>query len=371
MSDIVSLTPTNVQFPEIILRVLGNNGRLSYKIKCLAFGLLLYLVGLFITTLTNTNHIYLSDYPWLIKNLVSGFTFYAIIRALHQINPTLLMVSYSLYNYNETKYIKFVENINKDKNAGLFYHIFTLVSSFIFSMLSIFMFIGPYWVQPTLSSRVFIINKSYYVIVQAILGYGIGVVLNRLFYYFKLMNKYFYQILTPESINLIVPKKGGFLHPIGELSLKFTIACTIPSVIIIYRVSTEYLKIGIDGIINIIQVKPVYILMVFTYLIILIIVFFYPIRRSHYILISAKEVAIHYVDDIINEIIQSNKRDELEKLRTLNDVITTRERINKTSTWPINPSLIFKITSILLFPFFSLIVSILLQIYLEITLSNF
>ena len=49
-TEILSTKP---QFPELLLKVFGNSGVLSYKIKCLSIGLVLYSLGIFTTFITN------------------------------------------------------------------------------------------------------------------------------------------------------------------------------------------------------------------------------------------------------------------------------------------------------------------------------
>jgi len=175
-------------------------------------------------------------------------------------------------------------------------------------------------------------------------GYILGVILNRLKYYNSIIHRYSTEFLTPEKINTLIPREINGLKPLGRLAYIFIIVCTIPSVSILIT----NIKTYIEG--NWLFGRPLYMAMMVIYMIILIFLFFFPIRASHYTLQKAKNRDIHQLNEMVKQIACHGIPINPEGCIIYNNLILTKERIMKMPTWPLNASLFIKLLATILFP---------------------
>jgi len=342
------LYPTNPSFPEVLLKTLGNNGRLSYKIKSISFLFILYSMGLFVTVTTNTLDLYIKDYPFFVQTIICGITFYAIIDCLKEINSTFSQLNH-IMGTRKKEFNYFIDKVNSSSNAVYFYYLYTLGLGIIFPLLGYYIFIGPDYVNMA-SQNIKYINRIYYLTYLAIMGYGIGCVLNRLIYYSSVIHKYCKKFLLPEKLNMLNPIEMDKLKSLGVLAFKFTFACTIPTIVILTNIFRVYTERGPTATREILYNYPIYAILIVTYVVILVLVFFLPIRMSHDTLIKAKKRGLEHINDMFKQITQKMKTINPEELQTLNNIIITHKRVSQTPTWPLNLGLFVKLLTTVLFP---------------------
>jgi hypothetical protein len=359
MHDTGSLDPTDPSFPELFLRNLARDGTFSHNVKCMGFALMLYTVGLFIALVTGVLPQYINNYSFLATTVAGGLTLCLMIWASKEIDPVIMQVSSTAKVSESEKFMRFREETKSNQSAVKWYYLLSIGFSLLFAILALLGFIGPSWIySSSLSIQCRNINLGYYMSWCAIMGYGTGVALNLLRYYSSLVDSYSKRFLTPENVNLLgtVSEKSG-LRPLGKLALKFSFACTMPTMAVFVTAISHYLDTG-----TLLLSKMPYGALVMVYTGILVFVFLFPLRHSHYVLARAKKNALKSLDDMVESIASSGVQNDLEALLKIHGIRSIRERITGTPSWPLNLGIFVRLLVTVLTP---MIGGALLQIYLE------
>lgn len=358
-----TLHPTDPSFPAPFLNTFGNDGVLSYKVKCVSIGFMLYVLGAFVTIASNTFPEYIKDYVYFVCPITGGVTLCLIIHACKQINPTIVELDQTVQHSKKKEFKQFVHKINHDRFGILLYYVFTLGFSTTFAILGYTGVIGPPWVKAVSQSSAYI-NRIYYILWCAAMGYILGCGLNRLIYYSFVIDVYCKKFVLPEKINMFIPRtKTSELQPLGMLGLRFNIACTMPTVLIL----TAVVKVYLEGRVLLLT-RPIYAIMTVVYLAILILIFFFPLRNSHYTLKKAKEGTINHLNTLTKQVADAGVPNDPEGLAKLNSIYLTVERIKKTTTWPLNFDLLVKLLATIMFP---IVGGAILQILFEYVFKTF
>lgn len=355
MLDEEVLHPTKPSFPEFLLKCFGNNGVLSYKTKCVSIGIILYVLGALTTLSSNSFYGFLNDYAFFVNTIVGSITFCAIVRSCKKMNATFAQLDKTIEHSKDKRFGDFVNEIDRNPMSALWYYVPSVGFAILFAIFGYSGIIGPPWVKEvTLEAR--IVNHSYYILWCAVMGFILGVALNRLFYYSSAIHKFCTRFVVPEKIRFLIPEEAGGLKPLGNLALSFCVACTIPSLAIFVTNVKTYIE-G-DPLFN----RPIYVLMMVIYVSILSIVAFFPIKASHNTLREAKQIVIGQLDELIVKTEKEVTHTNPEGFLTLNSIVSMRDRASKAPIWPLNISLFIKFLTTILFP---LIGGALTQVWFE------
>lgn len=345
MPDTQSFHPTNPSFREIFLKTLANDDTLPYKLKCVGFAFILYAFGAFTTLMTNTFSKFIIDYAFLATTVAGGLTLCLIVSACKQIDLTIANLDPAFKHSEKEEFARFLQETNDCRFAVLWYHLLSISFSAFFAILSFLGVIGPPWVK-AIDPASKGINLAYYMLWCAVMGYGVGVALYLLKYYSSTIHAYSERFLTSERINLLIPTfEMSGLRPLGKLSLRFSIACSVPTFAILVTVFSHYMGEG-----AFLLSKPAYGALTVAYAGILILVFFFPLRQSHRVLVQAKKNAIVHLDKMIQPVIDSNNINDTETLLNLNGICLIRERVLKKSSWPVDLDTLVRFLATVIFP---------------------
>ena len=340
------------------MKTLAKGSTISYRLKCLGIAFLLYTIGIFATGATNTFSQYVNDVTFMATTVAGGLTLCFVVSASKQIDPTIRQLDQAL-KHSETKdFARFLKEVNDDRLAVRWYYLLAMGFSAFFAVLGVLGVIGPPWVKfvdPQQRS----INLAYYVSWCAVMGYGVGVGLYLLRYYSSAINSYSKRFLTPEKIDLLDPinEKSG-VKALGKLALWFSTACTMPSIAILVTIFVSYRR-GEE--LWLLRSSP-HVMLVLVYTGILIFIFFFPMRQSHRALVKAKQNTIRSLDKIIKSTLDLRTSGDSEALLKLNSILLLRERVEKTSSWPLNLGIFVKFLATVFFP---MVGGAVLQLYLE------
>jgi hypothetical protein len=368
-----SINPTNPPFRTFLLSRIINDGRLSYKIKCMSLGTVPYMFGFLVTQISGTVDKYLKDYGFLALSLIASVTLLAIVYASKQIKSTISQLDHVIHHSENERFQEFCEDTRlevwKDEKlssaAGRlspfqWYIIQIAIPTSLLLVLACIdsAEIGPNWLKEINPfTFAWYLNFAYYLLWLVLMGYIIGVSANRLGYYGFLINDYCRKFFFSgkRELNFCDPTVCKSLKPIGKLALKFNLALSLPPTLaIIILMVKGFLETRNTIMSSPVLVSSISIVMLATYSIVLSFVFFYPIKHLHRAMKLAKKKALQKIENQMKDI--------SEDMSKLGGMMVIREHIAKLSTWPFDTSLFIKVMGSVFFP---ILAGALLQVIIE------
>ncbi len=347
--------PANPPFSEPLLKLIGNDGILSYRVKCIAIGPLFYLVGLLVTLLSGTFAIFVSDYAFCIACLMSGVNLYVILHACKQVDSTIGELNNILHYTTDEKFSSFI-NWAKNESPRRYY-LWVIIPVLFLVIAGTLGYIGPPWVKEVQLSA-YLPNKMYYLSWCILMGYLLGVGFNRINRYAHTIYNFSAMFCKPSRIKIFSQDGLGGLRPLTKLALKINMATALPGFVGVVYLMKSWTERGYP-----IIALPSYALMAFVYFIVLVCIFIFPLWPVHKAMVTAKNRAQKQIDNIVEKIEFSDvDKIDIDSVDLLSKTLSIREKISKMSTWPLNFGLFIKFVTTGICP---IIVGALIQIFLE------
>jgi len=342
---------------------LVRSGSISYKFKCLSIGPFLYIVGTLTTLATNTFHEFVLDYAFLLGCIISSVALCGIVYGCKQISPTINQLDETVEHSKDTRFKNFIfEMTNEGSWCGVrnryWYYSHAFGLAVLVAISAYLGFIGPPWVKDV-SQRFGWINHFYFFGFWApVMGYILGLGFELAWMYADSINRYCSGFVKADKIKLYPLEGSGGLKALGKLAVKINIACVTPMVYILVVLFKTWTERGTT-----LMGNPLYLSMLAIYATVLALVFFYPIMPAHKALVSAKAKA----KDCLNRMAKQSFGqgvfvDSPENCILLSSILSSRQSLNKVSTWPLDLRLSIWSMSTILFP---LIGGAILQIWFE------
>jgi hypothetical protein len=354
-------------FPAPFKRWLVSNGTMSYKFKCLSYGLVMYLLGAVITIAVNTFDRYVVDYPTAIACAVSSITLYGLVHGCKEVSSTINQLDKRIEHTKDKKFHDFVDFFtNEHCWHGLSdrYWYYLLMLGLIIGLLvgyssGLFDF-PPYvqqagqniaWLRP-LASLIFSFSSGYAVSSGFFLAHRYAVCINM----------YCNEFVKPEKARLFPVEEAGGFKSLGKLALRINIASVTPAAYALSVVYRGWIEKGYT-LLN----RPIYVLCLIIYACALFFIFFHPLVPVHTALVDAKTRAAEHVDEMFERKFSQGITQNAEDFQFLSNLIVTRQYINRVPTWPLSPRLSFGSAISILFP---IIGGAILQICFELWLRG-
>jgi hypothetical protein len=370
------LDPATFSFREFFISVIGKDGKPPYWLRCILFGMILYIVGAVFAFFSNTMYPdparglirgYLSDYYILVFSIVAGLTPLSVIRALRGLGDKLVYTDECLYDDldNDAKETEkayggqttvsegntlrklnllvqgMMEHDGIVKRSRLLYYL----SSLGFAIVGFCL--GIYWsvsnTVSTWSSAQFGASSNFFIAYCAVIGYAVGALVFISARGIAIVRRYCKNHVSCERISALSPDKLGGLEKVGQFSLGLDAAAAIPGLVFFASVFSG----------TPIEHPSVAISLAF-YTVILIMIFFLPIYPFHKEMAHAKEEAFRQVNRVFKEVYlriwNEHKATDPHLISTLKDTYFLHERISKMSGWPLNLGIRLKFVATAAFP---------------------
>lgn len=354
-------------YPAPFRRRLASNGILSYKVKCLSIGPILYILGALTTLATDTFHEYINDYAFFVACMILSVSFCGVVYACKQISPTINDLDKTDEHSKNSEFRGF---INFATQEGYWYHIrdryWNYLHTFGLSALSVIVaylgIVGTPWVREVgLNARQ--VNHVYYMFWAAIMGYIVGLAFELTWGYSYVINRYCQDFIQVDNIRLLPLEEAGGLKPLGKLAFRINIASALPTIYgltVIFKEWTEKGTTLLD--------KPFQLFILVVYVPVLTLIFLYPIYPAHKKILEAKQKAKENLSDMIKRTFTIRTLDNLESYDSLNSLLSTHSNLRRVSTWPLSLRLSIGSAVTILFP---LIGGVILQIWFEFVFKLF
>ena len=352
---IIPIHVTSFDFPEILLTTLGRDGKIPSSIKCISFGIGLYVVGIVSTILAGTffpkeglSHPFLGDTYPLVVSVVLGVTLAALIKVLSKVEVLIMQMRKICDPSKEKKLFRhFVKREKQTPKSfflrpDLWYYLDTFGGAIIGGTFAY------YWVTNLGSNETWwgTIDKGiaayYFVGWCMIIAYVVGAAVYITLGTFQVLIHYCKNCIAKEDVLPASPDKVGGLRFLGHWSLQMDIVIAIPSFVIF-----DYLVIG--GTIN----DPKVVGIIALYTIFLIIVFFIPLSAVHDAMLNAKEDAFKQINKLVKEIytrIVSHSDISSPDLRDFRNLYFLYEKVEAMAVWPLDLSILSRFFATSLFP---------------------
>lgn len=340
------------------------NGSNTYKIKCLSIGPLLYILGVLITYNTNTLNEFINDFIPLIACIVSSITLFGIVYATKQIGPVIKELDKRIEHSRKKRFQDFILNIKYERswcyipNRYWYYlHTYGLALSLLIAIHITGNFGRlPSWVVIADGDAQWV-NYLYFLLAITLIGFFAGLAADLAWEYAYHIHTYCNDFVNVDSIKLYPPEEAGGLKPLGKLAFKMNIAVVTP---VFYVLSWLYKLWAIEG--KTILATPTSLLYLLMYVLFLATIFIYPIYPAHKALVKAKVKEITHIDELIRQNCGTGSLSNPQKYELLNNLLVTRNNLNKFLTWPLDVRLSIGSAISILFP---LIGGAILQIWFE------
>lgn len=334
-------------FPEFLLSTLCHDGKLSYKIKCVGLGIILYLIGV-ITCFKDGKLVdFLQCYQLAALFIVLSGTLIALTSFFRKIDDSILWLEGVICS-DRIKLNEFIDGAQSGKHiplAGAFWYYFTGIALGILGLSFFYFVVIPYnavylnWVtfdEPG-------IFKYYYLSLWFFVPFLIGCFWNKIIVGIMILREYCKKFVTADKIMPLNPDKTGGLSILGRLALELDTALAIPALLIpVYLIAGVPLK------------NPVVIGLIILYTAGLAVVFFLPLSSAHDAMLEAKERELLKIDGKFRKIhAKTSAHKEIldpKLLEELRSIYFLYEKVSKMVVWPLDISLILKYLFTVLFP---------------------
>jgi len=314
-------------FPEVFLRTLGKDGkRLSYTVRCLLFGIALWITGLIVAYFSGAGPSFVAQYGFSTACVVVGITLWALIRFFKKIDDTFMKL-----DMGGTVPQEFFEWVRKKENSWFnavgFYAdaIGLAVIGFLFSYF-ILPSGQPFQKPPWIVNQVtFIYLVAWYTLIFFLAGGCISKVIAAI-----VITRHFCKVhVKSENLMPLNPDKTGGLGLLGKLCLELDMAVAIPSIVFIV-----YFVKGV----TVFNAYTVAFLSMYTLL--LGIVFFVPVTPAHDAMLDAKEQELQKIStlfkDFYSTISDRKKALDPKYLEGLRNLHFLYKEVNKMAVWPLD-----------------------------------
>jgi|GEM_PF-4435142 len=324
-------------FPEFLLSTLCRDGRLSYKIKCVGLGVILYLIGVIIASFeSGTLQKFLFAYPFAVVFIVLSITLIALTSFFRKIDDGILRLEKVICS-DRIKLDEFIESAQSGKNipfAGAFWYYFTSITFGILGFLFSYFLVIPK-LTPLL---------IYYLALWIFISFLAGCLWNKIVVGIMILREYCKKFVTSDKIMPLNPDKTGGLSILGRISLELDIALAIPAILIpVYH-----------GIAKVSLTDPAAMGLILLYTAGLAVVFFLPLSSAHDVMLEAKERELLKINGIFRKIYAKipvhDEPLDPKLLEQLRDLYFLHEKVRKMVVWPLDIGLILKYLFTVLFP---------------------
>lgn len=336
-------------FTEFLLSTVCRDGKLSYKIKCVGLGVILYLIGVIASFESGTLQKFLFYFPFVAVFIVLSGTLIALTSFFRKIDDSILQLEKIICS-DRIELDEFIEGAQSGKHisfAGAFWYYFTGIAFGILGFLfSYFVVIREQTVIPPwliMSEPGILI---YYLALWAFISFLVGCLWNKIVVGIMILREYSKKFVTADKIMPLNPDKTGGLSILGRVALELDIALAIPALSI-----AVYLIAGVP------LTNPVVTGLILLYTAGLAVVFFLPLSSAHDAMLEAKERELLKIDGIFRKIyakISAHKEPlDPKLLEELRDIYFLYEKVKKMVVWPLDIGLILKYLFTVLFPIIS------------------
>jgi hypothetical protein len=339
----------------------------SYKLKCLSYGLVLYLTGVALAATVNTLDYYIADYPIAVACGISSIALYGLAHGNKGVSITINQLDERTEHSKEKEFHQFVDYLKRENRwLGLrdryWYYALTfgLITSIFVAFLS-GLFDGP----------LFILNAGQNFpwlrpVALLVFSSGLGYALSNGFClahgYAFCINKYSDEFVKPEKTRLFPSEEAGGFKPLGILALRINIASAIG---VVYALTIMY-KGWVEKGYTLLN-RPIYMFLLIIYACALAYIFFYPLMPVHTALANAKKRASDHINNMIKQKSKKGFPQKPEDCQALGSLLTARQNINRVPTWPLSSRLSIGSAASILFP---LVGGAILQIWIEFWLKG-
>jgi len=352
---------TTPPYKALFLKTFGNDGRLPYKIKCVALGVIMWIFGFFHAYVMNVLDLYMKDFIFFTLSILMGIAFAMVIHVCNQTDTTIRELN-TIFQESEKDFQKFIHKWNRQ--SPIFYYL----SVAVFTMASMITFVLAFfpatytYTDPALWIRVLVENVTanyptylYVSFIAIVIGIVLGVSFNKIIYCVRVIDDYGKDFISYKKIDLrraIIPEE---LTSLARLAIKIDLVIAVPT--------TVGALLFFNGLLNLRIMN----LTILAYLIVsmFLLVFFsiYPLRHLHKELAEAKRELMKELND---ELLQSDmQHDRLTQIPFFHSVLVLHDKVKAMSTWGINTGLLIKF---FMTGFLPLVLGALLQIWFQLLL---
>lgn len=353
------------EFPEVFLRFFGSDGRLPYFLKCIALGIIAWTPGLTVTYLSGTLSMYLADAAHFSFDIGLGISLFIIVYLCRRINPTLQEVDSLAQHSRDEGFPKFVKDWNN--SSSFWYYLCAIAPPVLFFITDLLHVLapgvphGPYppWADESVVSwEIVRLNTPYIAFEHAIVGLLLGIGFNRFLHYLLFIRDYGRSFLYNTNLDLLFQNIMDGLKPLGRLALESSLVITVP----LCLVSISFF----EHLIRKQCMSYTWLFALIGFVVVLMLTVIFQVICPRRILLNAKRDAISFVDSKILEL-RTRIANDISGLSTLGELFTLRERLDKTSTWIFDTTLVFRFFLTIFLPILG---GAIIQIVLEYLISS-
>lgn len=351
---------TRPPYPEFFLRVFGNDGKLSYKVKCISIGFILYGAGLLVNVVSGTWLAFINDIGFLTNSLLVGIIVCGVLAICKQVNSTLDTMNKVIGHSKKNEFRSFLEKWNGEPvwfvKERYWYHFHTISLTVMISLWSLFGLIGNYgWVIETAA------NRLYYILWSGVIGYSAGIAVNRYGNYTFLINQYCADFVEPSKLRFLSSATRKAFESLGKLAVRADLVVAIPTIAILVNSLSYWIETG--------EILPFskfpHLLMMLAYICTLIFVFFYPLKNAHERMVQIKNREIQNIDNDLSSFLGDVGKG-IHVYSNIDSALSLRDRLGKMSTWPLSLRSTISASLIFLLP---VLTGAAIQLFLEYVLS--
>lgn len=345
--------PTKFDFTEIFITRIGRNGKiLRYWMRCILFGITIYIIGGVGAVLSNTlipNQAgdltsYFFDIYFLTLSIVTGLTPLFAIRALRGLHAKLVFTDRHFLDNSSVEpeetdrsievVTKRLEDLLKDMRASSTWldgRRKRARTSYYYSLLAVFSAIGL--LVGVLTVRVYpnswigsqhAVSSVAFIFCCMCIGLTVGALIFISLRGVAFLSYYCQKYVFPAKVPAFTPDKLVGLKKVGEFSADLNLAAAIPSIAFFasYLSGTQIL-----GAVSLICLS--------TYTVVLFVILVLPLRPFHAKMVSVKEESLKEVNRRFRAVNSRLSQTGLELENKL-DICEMHDRIVKRPVWPLD-----------------------------------
>jgi len=370
--------PAAFPFREYLISTIGKDGHFQYYHKCILFGVMLYVIGLIVALLSGTLFLYpvggatsgyLLDYYIPVVSGVTAFTSLFAIRATRGLDDKLVYTDQCLYDKRacdddakvtkradqgqkmtpDKDTLKRLSEVEEHMKGNPWFekssaHKRYYALSIFFGVLGFFVGLSSAlsgagnWIYPQ-----YIISSVFWMAFCFYVGRTVGALLFISLRGIAVTARYCEEHVKFDSSSCLNPDNLNGLKKMGQFSFELDVAAAIPG----FAFFASYLKGTPIG-------SFASIACLAAYTVVLVLVFFLPLRPFHAKMASAKEEAIKQVNrmsrGVYSRISNESELANPQVIGALRDIYLLHERVSEEPVWPLNFGLRVKFAGTVTFP---------------------